>query len=208
MLRIGLTGGIGSGKSRVCELFAKRGVPVIDTDVIAREVVAPGNDLTERIIREFGETYRDVTTGGLDRKALRRLVFGNSKARHRLEALLHPRIRAEMNRRQTGVDAPYCILSIPLLVESGFQDEVDRILVVDCPESVQMERVMARDGASREEALAILSSQASRPRRLAKADDVIDNSGPPEALDAQVERLHRRYLGMATAHTDGNSSPD
>jgi dephospho-CoA kinase len=159
--------------------------------------VAPGTELAEAIIREFGEDYRDVTTGGLDRKALRRLVFGNSKARHRLEAMLHPKIAMELSRRQTGLDSPYCILSIPLLVESGLQSQVDRILVVDCSESLQVERVMSRDNVSREEALAILASQVSRADRLSQADDVIDNSGPPGNLDQQVERLHRKYLELA-----------
>ncbi|OOG23603.1 dephospho-CoA kinase [Thioalkalivibrio denitrificans] len=197
MLRIGLTGGIGSGKSLVCDLFAAHGVPVIDSDAIAREIVAPGSELAEAVIREFGESFRDVTTGGLDRKGLRRLVFANSQARHRLEAMLHPKIVHELSRRQTGVGAPYCILSIPLLVESGLQDQVDRILVIDCPEASQVERVMHRDGVSRQETQAILASQASRDERLAHADDVIDNSGPPGDLDDQVAELHRKYLELA-----------
>jgi dephospho-CoA kinase len=208
MLRIGLTGGIGSGKSLVCDLFARRGVPVIDSDAIAREIVTPGSEQAEAVIREFGEAYRDVTTGGLDRQALRRLVFGNIRARHRLEAILHPRIRSELSRRQTGLDAPYCILSIPLLLESGFRDLVDRILVVDCPEPLQVQRVMSRDGVTEEEAHAILASQASRDERLAQADDVIDNSGPPGDLEDKVERLHRQYLERGTTNHKNGPGPD
>ncbi|MFW5452612.1 dephospho-CoA kinase [Thioalkalivibrio sulfidiphilus] len=197
MLRIGLTGGIGSGKSAVSRLFAERGIPVIDADVIARELLAPDAPATQEVLDEFGDEIRDPMTGGLDRKALRRLVFGNIQARHRLETLLHPKIRAEMNRRQTGLDAPYCIMSIPLLVESGLRETVDRVLVVDCPEALQVERTMTRDGISRDETLAILDAQASRAQRLEQADDVIDNSGDLAALEGQVERLHRRYLELA-----------
>ena len=208
MLRIGLTGGIGSGKSLVCDLFARRGVPVIDSDAIAREIVTPGSEIAEAVIREFGETYRDVTTGGLDRQALRRLVFGNIRARHRLEAILHPRIRLELSRRQIGLDAPYCILSIPLLIETGFGDLVDRILVVDCPESLQVQRVMSRDGVTEEEAQAILASQSSRDERLAQADDIIDNSGPTGDLEDKVERLHRQYLEWGTTNQKNGPDPD
>jgi dephospho-CoA kinase len=205
MLRIGLTGGIGSGKSLACAMFAKLGVPVIDADVIAREIVAPGSELAERVIEEFGESYRDNTTGGLDRKALRRLVFANSQARHRIEALLHPTITQELSRRQIGLSAPYCILSIPLLIESGLQDLVDRILVIDCPKALQVERVMVRDAITRDEALAMLATQVSREARLSQADDVIDNGGSPGALEEQVRRLHRRYLKMGET---GRPDPD
>lgn len=197
MLRIGLTGGIGSGKSAVTRLFAARGIPVIDADVIARDLLAPDAPATQEVLNEFGDEIRDPLTGGLERKALRRLVFANIQARHRLETLLHPKIRAEMNRQQTGLEAPYCILSIPLLVESGLRDIVDRVLVVDCPESLQVARTMTRDGISRDDALAILAAQASRAQRLAQADDVIDNSGDLVALEAQVETLHRRYMELA-----------
>ncbi|WP_422126703.1 dephospho-CoA kinase [Thioalkalivibrio sulfidiphilus] len=197
MLRIGLTGGIGSGKSAVSRLFAERGIPVIDADVIARELLAPDAPATQEVLDEFGDEIRDPMTGGLDRKALRRLVFANIQARHRLETLLHPKIRAEMNRQQTGLGSPYCIMSIPLLVESGLRETVDRVLVVDCPEALQVERTMSRDGISRDDALAILAAQASRAQRLALADDVIDNSGDLVALEAQVETLHRHYLELA-----------
>jgi dephospho-CoA kinase len=210
MLRIGLTGGIGSGKSLACAMFAKLGVPVIDADVIAREIVAPGSELAERVIREFGESYRDDTTGGLDRKALRRLVFGNSQARHRIEALLHPTITQELSRRQIGLSAPYCILSIPLLIESGLHHLVDRILVIDCPRALQVERVMVRDAITRDEARTMLATQVSREARLKQADDVIDNGGGPGSLEEQVRRLHRRYLEMgANAKGEtGRPAPD
>ncbi|HUO82872.1 MAG TPA: dephospho-CoA kinase [Gammaproteobacteria bacterium] len=196
-IRIGLTGGIASGKSLVAEAFAALGVPVIDTDVLARDVVRPGSAALERVAAEFGADVID-TGGALDRARLRELVFGDARRRRRLEALLHPAIVAEMDRRAAESTAPYLLLVIPLLVETGFEGRVDRVLVVDCPEAVQLERLMARDGESAASAQCMLAAQVSRSERLAAADDVIDNSGTREAARANVAALHERYLRLAS----------
>ena len=196
-IRIGLTGGIASGKSLVAEEFAALGVPVIDTDVLARDVVRPGSPALERVAAEFGADVIDAG-GALDRARLRELVFGDARRRRRLEALLHPAIVAEMDRRAAESTAPYVLLVIPLLVETGFEGRVDRVLVVDCPEAVQLERLMARDGESAASAQCMLAAQASRSERLAAADDVIDNSGSREAARANVAALHERYLRLAS----------
>lgn len=198
-LVVGLTGGIGSGKSTVADMFAALDVPVIDADEIAREVVAPGRPALAEIVREFGDGVQ-TAGGGLDRGALRELVFPEPARRARLEAILHPRIRGEMQRRLHAVRAPYCILCIPLLLEAGQLDMVDRVLVVDLPREEQIRRTRARDGVARETVEAILDAQADRTRRQQAADDVIDNSGPLEALHEQVESLHRRYLQAAGGH--------
>ncbi len=193
MLRIGLTGGIGSGKSTVAELFAARGVPVIDADVIAREIVAPGQPALAEIVAAFGaDMLRE--NGELDRARLRERVFGDSAQRKRLEALLHPRIRQEMQERVAMQTAPYVLLVIPLLFESGQRDLVDRVLLVDVPVALQRARVAARDTASAAQLDALLAAQTTREQRLAGADDVIDNSGDLARLEQQVETLHQRYL--------------
>lgn len=196
-LRVGLTGGIASGKTMVSRLFAARGVPVIDTDELAREVVEPGTAGLAAIRERFGAQVIGPD-GRLDRRALRELVFRSPDARRDLEAITHPRIRALLEQRSAAAGGPYQILVIPLLVESGRRTAVDRVLVVDCPESLQLERLMRRDGSSRGQAEAILAAQASRAERLAAADDVIRNDGDPAALDAAVAALHQRYLGLAT----------
>ncbi len=192
MLRIGLTGGIGSGKSTVADCFSRLGVTIIDSDVIARELVRPGGDALQRIAETFGsEVLR--TDGSLDRAALRRRVFDDSEARRRLEAILHPRIRQQLQARAAEAAGPYVILVIPLLVEQGWTTEVDRVLVVDCSPETQLRRTMARDHVSAEEARAVLQSQASREQRLACADDVIDNEDEAQKLEAIVLQLDRRY---------------
>lgn len=196
--RIGLTGGIASGKSAVSALFAALGVPVIDTDEIARAVVAPGTPLLERIVERFGPGVLGAD-GALDRRVLRNIVFADSRARADLEALTHPAIRAEMERRSAAAGGPYQIVAIPLLVESNGRSRVDRVLVVDCSEETQLRRLQARDGATRAQAEAILAAQATRAARLAVADDVITNEDDLSALRDQVERLHARYLGYASA---------
>lgn len=193
---VGLTGGIGSGKSAVSSLFESLGAAVVDTDVIAHELTAPGGAAIESIRNAFGDEVIDAR-GALDRAAMRRKVFADASAKARLEAILHPMIRAEADRRSAAARAPYVVLVVPLLVESGgYRSRVRRVAVVDCPEEVQVARVMTRSGLSAEEARAIMSAQASREQRLAVADDVIDNGGDLAALRPQVEALHRRYLEM------------
>ncbi|MBU1190718.1 MAG: dephospho-CoA kinase [Gammaproteobacteria bacterium] len=198
MLRIGLTGGIGSGKSTVAELFAARGVPVIDADVIARELVAPGQPALAAIVAAFGSEILNAE-GALDRSRLRERVFSDAKQRLQLEAILHPRIRAEMTTRITTLNAPYVMLVIPLLFEAAQTDMVDRVLVVDVSPEVQRERVAARDALSQQQIEAILTAQLDREHRIERADDVIDNSGDLAALEQQVDTLHRRYLALAKA---------
>jgi len=195
--RVGLTGGIGSGKSAAASLFEALGAAVVDTDVIAHELTAPGGAAIESIRNAFGDEVIDAR-GALDRAAMRRKVFADASAKARLEAILHPMIRTEADSRSAAARAPYVVLVVPLLVESGgYRSRVQRVAVVDCPEEVQVARVMSRSGLSAEEARAIMSAQVSREQRLAVADDVIDNGGDRAALRPQVEALHRRYLEMA-----------
>ena len=198
MFAVGLTGGVGSGKSTVADLFAALGVPVIDTDVIARELTAPGGAALDAIRAAFdGAVMR--ADGSLDRAALRRRIFSDADARRQLEAILHPRIRQIVAERLATLTAPYALIVIPLLVETGgYRDVLNRVLVVDCPEELQIERVMARSKLTRDEVKAILAAQARRPARLAAADDVILNTASPEALRTQVATLHRRYLAFST----------
>jgi dephospho-CoA kinase len=198
--RVALTGGIASGKTTVADLFAARGVPLIDTDVIAREVVEPGQPALTAVAQAFGSDVLD-RDGRLDRRRLREIIFGDATARARLEAILHPAIRTEMERRSVAAaqDGPYQILVIPLLAEGGRRDHVDRVLVVDAPETVQVERLMARDAVTREQAEASLRAQAQRATRLGIADDVVTNTGRIEDLRQQVAALHARYVKLAAA---------
>jgi len=198
MFTVGLTGGIGSGKSTVADLFAAHGVPVIDTDVVARDLTAPGGAALDAIRAAFGDTVMQAD-GALDRAALRRRIFSDVGERRRLEAILHPRIRQVVARTLAALTAPYALVVIPLLVETGgYREVLNRVLVVDCPEDLQIARVMARSGLARDEAEAILAVQAARAARLAAADDVILNTASPEALRAEVATLHRRYLALST----------
>ena len=196
MLKVALTGGIGSGKSTVSGLFAELGVPIVDADVLAYALTASGEPALLEIRDAFGSAVL-CSDGTLDRTALRRIVFADPAARLRLEAILHPRIRTRMLAWIAETDAPYVLLAIPLLFETGQTDLADRILVVDLPQEVQIHRVRARSGLDEAEIRRILASQAPRAVRLAGADDLIDNSGTLEALKPQVERLHRLYLGLA-----------
>lgn len=200
-LVIGLTGGIGSGKSTVAEGFAALGVPVIDADLIAREVVEPGQPGLAAVVRAFGAGILGAG-GRLDRKRLRERVFAEPAERRRLEALLHPLIRAEMRRRIAACTAPYCLLVVPLLLEGGQSDLVQRILVVDVPEALQVERVLQRDGDTPERVRAILSAQMPRDERLARADDIIANDRELTDLYAEIRRLHRYYLELAANRRD------
>ena len=207
-LLIALTGGIASGKSAVANIFMKLGVPAIDTDVIAREVVAPGSPALARIAAEFGSEILDAE-GKLDRSKMRERVFSNPTDRERLEAITHPAIRAELARQSAAADGPYQVHVIPLLVEKGRTNDYDRVLVVDCPEKDQLRRLMSRDRDSEQQARQILSSQASREQRLAVADDVIVNTGTLEDLEAFVQTLHRNYLLIAEfrQRVEGAESP-
>lgn len=194
---VGLTGGIGSGKSSVAALFAGRGITVIDTDEIAHELTRPGGAAIEPIRTAFGAGAIG-SDGALDRAKMRKLVFGNLAEKNKLEAILHPLIRKESLRRGECASSPYSILVIPLLAEGGVdRSRYARVLVVDCTKAQQIERVMRRSGLTEREVHDILAAQATRERRLALADDVIDNRGPPEALERQVSRLHEKYLTLA-----------
>lgn len=196
MFKVGLTGGIASGKTRVAEFFAARGVPVIDSDEIAREIVAPGAPALAAIRERFGEGVM-AADGNLDRRALRAIVFADPAARRDLEAITHPAIRARMAELNAQARGPYVINAIPLLTEGGGRRDLDRVLVVDCPEDLQIARVMARDQVDEAGARAVLAAQASRAARLAIADDVIVNDGDLGALEARVASLHERYLGLS-----------
>ncbi|MCC5859170.1 MAG: dephospho-CoA kinase [Ectothiorhodospiraceae bacterium] len=196
---IGLTGGIASGKTTVSDTFQALGADVIDADVAARAVVEPGEPGLQELVERFGPDILQAD-GSLDRTALRRQIFQEPSARKEVEAILHPRIRDWIRDRLASSPGPYAVLVVPLLVEGGREGlvrMVDRVLVVDVPESVQIERLMARDGSDDAQARAILAAQASRQQRLDAADDVITNTDTPEALRTAVEALHQRYLRMA-----------
>jgi dephospho-CoA kinase len=196
-LRIGLTGGIASGKSTVTERFVELGVPVIDADVAARNVVAPGTPGLEQVVRRFGRSVLDAN-GNLDRRSLRALIFEDPASRRALDAILHPLIRADMEHHAAAAKGPYLVMAIPLLVESGkARERVHRVLVVDADEATQIQRVQARDGSSETQARAILASQSSRSQRLAAADDVLINEGTVADLRQSVDRLHEKYLHLA-----------
>jgi dephospho-CoA kinase len=196
---VGLTGGIGSGKSAVAVLFAELGADIVDTDAIAHQLTGRGGAAIEPIRAAFGGSVI-TPEGALDRAAMRRLVFSDPAAKQRLEAILHPMIRVEADLRCVSAQGAYVILVVPLLVETGsYRGRVDRILVVDCAEATQVARTMARSGLTEAEVRAIMAVQAGREARLAAADDVIDNDGGLEALRAQVEALHRRYLDATRA---------
>lgn len=197
MFTIGLTGGIGSGKSAAAERFAELGVPVIDTDVIAHALTRPDSRALDAIRASFGEAVI-AADGSLDRPMLRRRVFSDPAARRQLEAILHPLILHEVKTRLAALSAPYAVAVIPLLVETGAYDSLlDRIAVVDCPEELQIARTVARSGLTHDEVSAILAAQATRRARLAAADDVIVNTGTLAALRDEIDALHQRYLTLA-----------
>jgi dephospho-CoA kinase len=194
---VGLTGGIGSGKSAAADEFARLGATLVDTDLIAHRLTRPGGAAVAAIQRLFGDGFV-LPSGAMDRKRMRERVFADTAARKSLEGVLHPLIRDESERQIAAAGGPYVVHVVPLLVESGhYRRRVDRILVVDCPEATQLARVRARSGLSADEAQAIVRSQASRAERLAAADDVIDNGGTLEDLRKQVAVLHAKYAAMA-----------
>jgi dephospho-CoA kinase len=194
--KVGLTGGIGSGKSTVSDMFSDLGVPVLDADVIAHALTAPGQPALQQITRIFGEDILDQS-GQLKRKLLGNIVFSDKSLKLKLEGILHPLVFQEMDNMLENLDTAYCILSIPLLIETGATDRVDRVLVVDIPESQQLERVCKRDGISPEQAAKIINSQISRADRVRIADDIITNDGSLEQLAEKISFLHDKYLEAA-----------
>ncbi|MGI9259663.1 MAG: dephospho-CoA kinase [Gammaproteobacteria bacterium] len=196
IFRVGLTGGIASGKTTVAEMLAELGAGVVDTDDIAREVVEPGEAGLKSIEREFGSDVL-LETGELDRVTMRKLVFQDADARSRLEAILHPLIRERTLAKADELDSPYAVIVVPLLVETDFDKIVDHVVVVDCPRETQVERLMQRDGIDEAAAEAMLAAQTDRALRNAKADDLIDNSVARSAVREQARGLHERLLELA-----------
>lgn len=205
MYVVGLTGGIGSGKSTVAGLFSDLGITVVDADKLSREVVSPGGEALLAISEHFG---RHVLSddGTLNRKALREIVFSNEAERRWLEALLHPLIAQLIRERINAADSAYSILESPLLLETTQKDLVNRVLVVDVSENTQLQRSLARDGGSDSTIRAIIKSQMKREERCALADDIINNEQPPEALKQQVEELHKAYLEFASNQDENENS--
>lgn len=196
MMVVGVTGGIASGKTTVTNLFSARGIAVVDADVIARAVVEPGSPLLAKIAAHFGADILDAS-GQLIRSRLRSIIFADSAAKEWLNRHMHPAIREELLSQLKAAKSPYVILSAPLLLENGLDKLCQRVLVVDIPEQLQLERAQQRDGVDKSQVEAILAAQISRAERLQKANDVIDNSKEIDALEAQVEALHQQYLTLA-----------
>ncbi|MGM3160781.1 dephospho-CoA kinase [Dickeya undicola] len=198
---VALTGGIGSGKSTVAQGFEALGATIVDADVIARQVVSPGQPALAAIVEYFGREILQPD-GALNRSALRERIFSNPEDKRWLSALLHPLIHQETQRQLAAVTTPYALWVVPLLVENQLQGQAQRILVVDVPLETQLQRTMVRDGVSRAQAQNILASQASREQRLACADDIIDNNSNPSVLAPRIAALHQHYLALATSATD------
>lgn len=205
-LRVGLTGGIASGKTTVSGIFRSLGVPVIDADEIAREITTPGKKAYNEIVSLFGNGIIDGK-GHLKREQIKEIIFSRQDMKEKLERIIHPMVREEMEAHLATCNYPYCILSIPLLVEAGADYRLDRILAIDVPEKEQIERVVKRDKISKELALSIINSQADRKKRLSAADDVIENTGNLNHLESQVKILHKKYLELAAASTTNKNSP-
>lgn len=201
---VGLTGGIGSGKSTVADLFVALGAGLVDTDAIAHELTRPQGAAMPALLAAFGPEIADAQ-GALDRGTMRRRVFADPAARDQLERILHPMIRQLSAERVRAARVPYVILAVPLLVESGnYRQRCDRIVVVDCPEEVQIERVMARSGLLESEVRAIMRAQASRQERLAVADDIVLNADGVAELDSQLMNLHQKYLRLSSEKAKAN----
>lgn len=197
LLRVGLTGGIGSGKTTVKNFFDELGAPTIDADEISHRITKPGQAAFDEVIALFGKESLDET-GNLDRKRLRALIFDEPDLKQKLEAIIHPRVRSQIREFTDRVDYPYCIICIPLLLETGAQSTVDRVLVVDAPEELQVARVNRRDNADERQTRSIIRSQAGREQRLHAAHDIIVNDGNISDLKAQVDNLHERYKLMGS----------
>jgi dephospho-CoA kinase len=200
MLKIGLTGGIGCGKSTVCQQFQALGVDIIDADIIARQLVEPDQPALALLIQNFGKQILDVN-GHLNRAQLRKRVFADTKLKQKLESILHPLIYRQIALEVESLHGKYCIIAVPLLLETEQTQIVDRVLVVDCSVETQLERVMFRDQLNREQVLPIIASQMPRAKRIKLADDVIDNSASTEQLAEQIKRLHNSYILLATVRT-------
>jgi dephospho-CoA kinase len=198
MLRVGITGGIGSGKTALTDWLSTQGIVVVDADLAARVVVEPGQPALAEIAAQFGQEYL-LPDGQLDRAALRKLVFADDAKRQTLESITHPRIRDELTRQMAAAQSPYVVLSSPLLLESGQSEMVDLSVVVDVPEAVQIERTIARDQNDRALVEQIMAAQLDRATRISRADIVIDNSGSLEALHLRGAQLHRTLLARASA---------
>jgi dephospho-CoA kinase len=202
---VGISGGIGSGKTTVTDLFAKYAIKVIDADVIAREIVEPGTPALKAIIDKFGQSVLDSSggssSGTLDRAKLRTLVFNNSEVKSWLNQLLHPAIREQMLLQTKQAESAYCLLSVPLLVENKLYQHVDRVVIVDVHEQTQLQRTLLRDKTNEQQIRAIMRAQATRQQRLAVADDVIDNNGKADDLTEKVTQLHKHYLQLAKQNT-------
>lgn len=199
MIVIGITGGIGSGKTTVTNLFQAHGIVVVDADVIAREVVEPGSPLLAHIAEYFAKHYNtDLldTSGQLIRSKLREIIFADNSAKQWLNEHMHPAIRDEILSQLKAAKSPYVMLSAPLLLENGLDKLCQRVLVIDIPEALQLERTQQRDGVAQSQIEAIIAAQMSREERLIKADDIIDNSRDTQALAPQVEHLHQQYLSL------------
>lgn len=196
MLKVGLTGGIASGKSTVAELFSNYGIPIIDADLIARELIEPDQEAFEDIIQTFGDQVLNVD-GSLNRPILRQLIFSDAVVKQKLERILHPRIRQKLLEQSQACNTIYCIMAIPLLVEADMTDLVDHVLVIDLEPALQLERLCQRDNISETEAQDSINSQCDRQQRLAISDDIIVNNGSMDSLKQHVEKLHQDYLSLA-----------
>lgn len=196
MLKVGLTGGIASGKSTVCELFSQHNIPIIDADIIAKELVEPNQVALKEIVRLFGDAIL-LNNGALDRKQLRQLIFSTPEAKRQLEDILHPRIRQQLIQQSSRLSAPYCILVIPLLIEANMLDLVDHVIVVDTDKEQQIKRICQRDNISSTDAQAIIASQVTMKQRLAIADDIISNNNSIESLTLLVDKLHKKYSSIS-----------
>ena len=203
MFCVGLTGGIASGKTTVAALFAELGAGLVDTDEVAREVVAVGEPGLEAVVAAFGTSIL-LDAGGLDRGSLREIVFHDADARRKLEAILHPLIRARTRTQLDALQAPYAIVVVPLLIESNFSEIVDRILVIDCPRDLQLRRLIQRDQISAEDAEAMVAAQVDRETRRARADDIIDSSQSLATIRDRSTALHAVYLSLGASRVDGN----
>ncbi len=200
MLIVGLTGGIGSGKTTVANNFKRFGIPVIDADIITRDLVTPSTPVYDRIIKRFGLKIIDEE-GQLNRQALRQIIFDNAADRKALEDILHPEVHKEIIAKLKTIDSPYVLVVVPLLIETGMQSMFDRILVVDCDESDQIKRVIERDHCSEKEVRTIMQTQASRKARLAVATDILKNTGSFNIIEQDVKRLHYQFLSLVNHHT-------